>query len=146
MDKINELLVRLTLEKGRGNKSVVAAALGEKPQTFGNYLKGRSIPITLIRKWKKVYGEDLLLLSETDVETNVDKSNNDKSFKREPDEPTPKQWFDKAVEQEITKRELIDRLYKDLDNQARHLDKALDLLAKHLPIGQSVERVTPKNR
>lgn len=74
MDKINEILVRLTLEKGKGNQSLVAAALDIKPQTFGNYLKGREIPVSLIIKWKKVYGEDLLALSETGVETNVDES------------------------------------------------------------------------
>lgn len=89
MDKINEVLVKLTLEKGKGNQSLVAAALGIKPQTFGNYLKGREIPVTLVMKWKKVYGEDLLALSETDVKTNVDKSNKDTSTKDESSKAMP---------------------------------------------------------
>lgn len=63
MDKINEILKELTLKKGKGNQKKVADELGFKPQTFGNYLKGRKIPGKLIQKWREVYGEDLVTLS-----------------------------------------------------------------------------------
>lgn len=57
-----------------------------------------------------------------------------------------KEVFNETVENDVTKRELFDRLYKDLDNQARHLDKALDLVARLLPPNNSVERFTAKDR
>lgn len=73
MDRINEILAKLTLEKGKGNQAKVARALGEKPQTFGNYIKGRTIPVSLIEKWKEVYGEDLLQLAKKPASTIVSK-------------------------------------------------------------------------
>jgi abortive infection bacteriophage resistance protein len=81
VDKINEILADLTLKKGKGNQAEVARALGIKPQTFGNYLKGRTLPLNLVAKWKKVYGEDLQELANKDVSTNVDDTNNDVPFK-----------------------------------------------------------------
>lgn len=74
MDRINEILAKLTLEKGKGNQAKVARALGEKPQTFGNYIKGRTLPVSLIEKWKEVYGEDLLQLAKKPASTIVSKS------------------------------------------------------------------------
>jgi hypothetical protein len=71
VDKLNKVLADLTLKKGNGNQSLVANSLGIKPQTFGNYLKGREIPVSLIKRWKEVYGENLLALAETGFETNV---------------------------------------------------------------------------
>lgn len=58
-----------------------------------------------------------------------------------------KDAFDRAIDAEL-KKSMLDQLYKDLDNQARHLDKALDLVARLLPPnpGQGVERVTAKDR
>lgn len=75
MDRINKILADLTLRKGNGNQAEVARALDVKPQTFGNYLKGRKLPISLVDKWKEVYGEDLLELSKKDVSTTVDNVN-----------------------------------------------------------------------
>jgi hypothetical protein len=73
VEKINEILANLTLEKGKGNQAKVASALGLKPQTFGNYLKGRKLPGSLIAKWKEVYGEDLISMAalSTRKSTNV---------------------------------------------------------------------------
>jgi hypothetical protein len=71
VDKLNKVLAEMTVKKGKGNQSVVANALGIKPQTFGNYLRGREIPVSLIQRWKEVYGENLLALVETGFETNV---------------------------------------------------------------------------
>jgi len=44
---------------------------------------------------------------------------------------------------------MLDQLYKDLANQSRHLDKALDLVARLLPpgnTGNTIERVSTKDR
>jgi len=56
--------------------------------------------------------------------------------------------FDRAVDAEI-KKGMLDQLYKDLANQSRHLDKALDLVARLLPpgnTGNTIERVSTKDR
>jgi transcriptional regulator with XRE-family HTH domain len=61
-------------------------------------------------------------------------------------EPSSKETFDRDVGDEAIKREMLDQLYKDLANQARHLDKALDLVARLLPPGNGVESVAAKDR
>lgn len=65
MAKINEVLAKLILEKG-GNKAEIARKLGDvTPQAIGKYANDRAIPVEFIKRWKAVYGEDLLALSET---------------------------------------------------------------------------------
>jgi hypothetical protein len=56
----------------------------------------------------------------------------------------PRLSFDGSAEDQI-KKGMLEQLYKDLDNQARHLDKALDLVARLLPPGKGVERVMTKD-
>ena len=74
MDKINEVLKRrvktLMIDKGL-SQADVARSIGELPQTFGNYVRGRTIPADLIRQWKKVYNEDLEELADTTGERPV---------------------------------------------------------------------------
>lgn len=60
-------------------------------------------------------------------------------------ELTAKELFDRAVQDEL-KKGMLDQLYKDLDNQSRHLDKALDLVARLLPPSNRVESVIAKDR
>lgn len=65
MAKINDVLARLILEKG-GNKAEIARKLGDvTPQAIGKYANNRAIPVSFIKRWKAVYGEDLIELSET---------------------------------------------------------------------------------
>lgn len=74
VDRINEVLAErvksLMFSKGI-SQADVARSIGEKPQTFGNYVRGRTIPAHVLRQWKAVYKEDLERLAETATETTV---------------------------------------------------------------------------
>lgn len=72
MGKINEILVRLLFEREKGNKAEVARKLKMRPQTIGNYFKKREPSPEFIRKWREVYGDDILAMVS---ETNGDKIN-----------------------------------------------------------------------
>lgn len=74
MEKINEVLaqrVKTLMFNDDVSQADIARSVGEKPQTFGNYVRGRTIPAKLLRQWKIVYKEDLEKLSETNVPTIV---------------------------------------------------------------------------
>lgn len=67
MDQVSSLLEALVPQKG-SNKSEVAAKLGISSQLLGQYMKGRQNPkIHFFNKWKEVFGEDLLRMTETNV-------------------------------------------------------------------------------
>lgn len=69
------MIARLILEKG-GNKAEIAKHLGNvTPQAIGNYETGkRKVPLDFITRWKEVYGEDIIKLSETNVSHETSKS------------------------------------------------------------------------
>lgn len=62
MAKINDILVKLLFERERGNQAEAARKLGMKPQTIGNYFKNREPSAEFIKKWREVYGDDVLAL------------------------------------------------------------------------------------
>lgn len=137
--RINQLFAQLV--KAKESQVVVANELGISSQSVGYYMRGRKIPLDVIEKWEARYGQNLMTLSRSNFENNIETI-----VSRETKvEETPKQMFDRAVENEAIKREMLDQLYKDLANQARHLDKALDLVARLLPPGKGVERVMTKD-
>lgn len=61
------------------------------------------------------------------------------------DRESAREAFNKRVASGL-ERELLDQLFKDLNDQSRHLDKALDLVGRLLPPAQSVKGVTTKDR
>lgn len=69
MERLNEVLLELVRKKGTNKK--VAAPLGITPQALGKYLKGRRLPVSLLTRWKEVYGEDLMKLANGEKEPNV---------------------------------------------------------------------------
>lgn len=131
---LNKALDRCIKDRDLSNEDVVRDLGIYTAAAIGNYRRGvRDVPTDLVEKWEEHYGENLYTIAKTLVST--DKTN----VSRET-------VFNRTVENDVTKRELFDRLYKDLDNQARHLDKALDLVARLLPPNNSVERFTAKDR
>lgn len=74
MERLNEVLLELVRKKGTNKK--VAAPLGITPQALGKYLKGRKLPVSLLTKWKEVYGEDLMKLANGEKEPNVSRETN----------------------------------------------------------------------
>lgn len=74
MERLNQVLFDLVRKKGTNKK--VAEPLGITPQALGKYLKGRKLPLTLVKKWKEVYGDDLLKLAEGQKEPNVSRETN----------------------------------------------------------------------
>jgi plasmid maintenance system antidote protein VapI len=78
--RINEILQELVIKKVKGNKAEAARRIGEKPQTFGNYLKERPIPADVIMKWKEEFGDDLLELARNGTSTNVSRETTNVSF------------------------------------------------------------------
>jgi hypothetical protein len=105
--KINEVLVRRVKELG-GNQAEIARKIGFKSQTFGNYLKGRKLPLELIEAWKRVYKEDLQDLAD---EINVSRETNQRSFRDEIFEGDyigmHKRVYDQLEENYATNRELL---------------------------------------
>lgn len=81
MDKINEVLegrVKALMFETKGlSQADIARSIDEKPQTFGNYVRGRTIPASVLRKWKAKYKEDLEELAEAGPSTNVSRGNSD---------------------------------------------------------------------
>jgi hypothetical protein len=118
VEKINEILAKLTLEKGKGNQAKVANALGLKPQTFGNYLKGRKLPGSLIAKWKQVYGEDLISMSSlsTDLSTNVSRGTPQDNNGRESIKTMPMDVWHKVLKDGERFDEVLDMNKEEIRN------------------------------
>lgn len=132
MDKINEVLKRrvkaLMIEKGI-SQADVARSIGELPQTFGNYVRGRTIPADLIRQWKKVYNEDLEELAETETETNVSRGTLDEPIK-------------------VMPLDVWDRLQRNFDSfeQNFELNKSEILFLREMVRGMMVGRNVDSNK
>lgn len=129
MERINEILKRLVLEKGQGNQAKVAAALGVSPQRLGHYLKGRKLPLDFILTWKKVYGEDLVQMAEgKDVPTNVvDTTVVNETIESPGQSPTTHQILMKTIEglHKLidSNNSMVDKLDKDKNWAFSELEK-----------------------
>lgn len=67
MDQVSELLKTLVPKKGKSTAEV-ARKLEISSQLLGQYMAGRQNPKAIFyKKWKKVFGEDLLAMTETNV-------------------------------------------------------------------------------
>lgn len=78
-ERINKVLYDLV--KAKGTNESVAKPLGVTPQALGRYMKNRVPPVSFILRWKEVYKEDLLALSEPDNEPIVSRETKSGSSK-----------------------------------------------------------------
>ena len=125
MDRINEVLaerVKTLMFDNSISMGNIARSIGEKPQTFGNYVRGRTIPAHVLRKWKAVYKEDLEKIAETEQETDVPRGNDE--------EPSP--W--------VTVNRLVDAFTmttedhrSEVNELRKDKDRLYELLLRYAP-------------
>lgn len=96
VNQVSELLNKLVPQKG-ATKSQVANKLKISPQLLGQYMKGRQKPKPdFYKKWKEVYGEDLLNYEETNVSRETNEETNSEPAKSIQDKYT------KLLEEQLT--------------------------------------------
>lgn len=108
--KINQVLYDLV--KAKGTNESVSKPLGVTPQALGRYMKDRMPPVAFILKWKEVYKEDLLALSELDNEPNVSRETLQKEFDKEVGSNLTMEMFKQVQKDSDGKDEFIRNLWK----------------------------------
>lgn len=138
--RLNQVFAMLV--KSKPSKVAVANALNISPQSLGYYIKGRKIPVTVIEKWKEVYGQNLLELSEMDFEADLDTIIKNGTQANGTNGSHEKK-FDQRVAEESINAEAFKRLQKDHEMFEKELNRAWDLIDRLLPKAktQPIKRV-----
>lgn len=134
------------LVRKKGTNKDVAPPLGITPQALGKYMKGRTIPLHVVTKWKKAYGDDLLELSKDIHEPNVSRETKDDKPINQPLNDIPTSTLHLILLESIKGiNKLVDQnsgLIEGKNKEVDRLDRVNDRLLSQLENLTSKLRVT----